>query len=157
MMTSHIDMTQRVLTLQDRSKYFLGLLLISASDRFIHPHEQRRLREVASLLDFAPDFCDSAIDNVLYNQFILDKPIKFSSRSVTKTFLEDALHMALADGNITSDEWEWLESVALINEIPLQWLAAEKTKVSKAPPNFSWAAAEWWPGVETVAETLCQQ
>lgn len=147
---------QRALTLQDRSRYFLGLLLLTASDRVLLPQEKCRLRDIAGLLDFSSSFCEDAIENVLYNQLILDKPVKFSSISVAKAFLHDALQLAHADGELVQAEWEWLESVALINKIPIQWMIAENQAIQQNSDRDSWAAETWWPGAEKMAEFLTQ-
>ena len=83
-----------------------------------------------------------------------DKPVKFSSASVAKAFIHDALQMAKADGELAEAEWEWLESVALINSIPVRWMTAENQAIIEQADIRSWAAEAWWPGAEAIAETL---
>ena len=152
MSPSHATLRRNALTLQDRSRYFLGLLLLTARDRVLHPEERRRLRDIASRLGFEPGFCENAMDNVLLNPYLLDKPVRFSSSRVARAFLSDALQLALSDGELAATEWDWLESVALINGIPPQWLSAQRADAVLHPQTDTWAAETWWTGGETDSE-----
>ena len=130
--------------LQDRSCYFLGLLLLVACDGQIAKEEREKLMEIASLLDFEPEYCKEVIDSVLENNYIRKDPVRFASTSAAKAFIEDGIRLALSDGKLSVFEKEWLESVAVENRIPATWLELIK-KSSIIKNNEDWSVTEWWP------------
>ena len=130
-------------TMQDRSCYFLGLLLLVASDGEIVREEREDILEIAALLDFDPEYCTEVLESVFANQYIQKDPVKFTSTSAAKAFIEDGIRLALADGNFSASEKEWLESVAIANKIPATWLELIK-KSAIIKNNREWSVAQWW-------------
>ena len=114
------------ITLQDRSHYFRGLLLLISMDRTIALPERRLLLRIGKALDFERAFCEIAIDDILENRHIVREPPVFSSRELAGKFILDGLTLAMADGEVHSEEVEWLSSVAGINSLETAWFEHEK-------------------------------
>lgn len=144
-MNIDIPLKTQVAQLQDRSKYFLGLLILTAMDGVIQPEEKRKLCEVAQLLDFEPEYYNEAIDNILENTHVKREAIQFSSISVARAFLEDGLRLALVDDDLASHEIEWLETIALANKIPESWLELIGKFVNLNMVHTPWSVSQWWP------------
>lgn len=112
------------MTLQDRSLYFKGLLLLTRKDNFIADEEKALLLRLGELLDFNRAFCENTIRDVLDNPFIDEAPPLFSSKECAEMFLLDGIKMAFADHNLHKKEYEWMQEIAIQNTISEEWLAA---------------------------------
>ena len=113
------------LNLIDRSNYFKGLLLLIRKDSVISNEEREIVKKLGQLLSFDKKFVRNAINNVLYNEYIIDEPPKFSSKDLAKVFIKDGIRLAMADRNIHHNELEWLRSVAAINGLDTKWFNKE--------------------------------
>jgi len=69
------------------------------------------------------------INNLLHNKYITEDPIKFSTRQIAESFVEDGLKLALSDSVITDSEMLWLNEVAEINEISPDWFEMKLNEI----------------------------
>lgn len=100
------------MTVLDASNYFKGLLLLIRKDRKLTEPEIALVKRVGKALGFEQGFCDSAINEILENAFIVDEPPTFSSKELAVSFLKDGLSIAMADEEFHPSEESWLRSTA---------------------------------------------
>ncbi len=108
----------------DRGNYYRGLLVLIRRDRVIDESEREMMIQLGQKLDFDRRFCENAIDDILRNPNIKDRPMPFSDKATAESFLNDAISLSLADGDIHPKELSWLESVSHANGFDGQWLSA---------------------------------
>jgi hypothetical protein len=110
------------LSATDRGKYYRGLLVLVRRDRIVHRRERDMMLRLGRLLDFDESFCKAALDDLLSNRLITDKPVVFSERDVAECFLVDAVALAGCDGDVHPHELAWLRSIARANGLDGEWL-----------------------------------
>ncbi len=115
------------MTLQDRSFYFKGLLLLTRKDNVIADEEKTLLLHLGELLQFNREFCENTIRDVLNNPHFDEEPPLFSNRECAEMFLLDGIKMAFADNNLHKKEYEWMQEIAGKNSISADWLSARLT------------------------------
>lgn len=135
------------LTLQDRSLYFKGLLLLIRKDRSIADSERSLMMRIGKSLSFEKEFCETAIDDILKNEHITDTPPEFSDSNIAQYFILDALILACSDGTLHANEEEWLKSVCLKNGLSESWLADKKR-------NAAGHSIRDWNSVHLTVDTL---
>jgi hypothetical protein len=113
------------ITVVDGSNYFKGLLLLIRKDRKITQPEIELMKRIGKTLGFEREFCDSAIDEILDNKYIVDAIPEFSTKELAIKFIKDGLVIALSDGEIHPSEEEWLRSIAAKNGLDLTWFRQE--------------------------------
>ncbi len=123
------------MTLQDRSLYFKGLLLLTRKDNIITSEEKALLLRLGELLEFNRDFCENTIRDVLKNSYIDESPPLFSNRECAELFLLDGIKMAFADNNLHQKEYEWMVEIAAQNKISTKWLSDRLTDFLKNTEN----------------------
>jgi uncharacterized tellurite resistance protein B-like protein len=101
----------------DRSSYLKGLLITARKDNQLNETEISIIKKLAKRLGFSSDFFEDTITNLLENKYITEEPIKFSQPDIAKSFIEDALKLALADNRVTDNEINWLKETAKANGI----------------------------------------
>jgi len=101
----------------DRSSYLKGLLITARKDNQLNETEISIIKKLAKRLGFSSDFFEDTITNLLENKYITEEPIKFSKPDIAKSFIEDALKLALADNRVTDNEISWLKETAKANGI----------------------------------------
>jgi uncharacterized tellurite resistance protein B-like protein len=101
----------------DRSSYLKGLLITARKDNQLNETEISIIKKLAKRLGFSSDFFEDTITNLLENKYITEEPIKFSKPDIAKSFIEDALKLALADNRVTDNEINWLKETAKANGI----------------------------------------
>jgi hypothetical protein len=101
----------------DNSNYFKGLLLLARKDNEVNCKEKEALMAIGKKLGFDKKFCSNAIKEILVNEYIIDKPPKFSKKEIAEKFIKDGIKFALVDNNLHSFELEWLKQVANKNEL----------------------------------------
>lgn len=106
----------------DKSNYLKGLLLLIRKDRIVSEEEREIFMRIGNMLGFEKTFLRDSIQNILINEFIVDKPPKFSEQSIAEYFLVDAINLPFVDKSLNSIEMDWLKSVAFENKIPDEWL-----------------------------------
>ncbi len=110
----------------DGSNYFKGLLLLVSKDRKLTETEIGMMRRIGRTLGFEKEFCETAIQDILENKYIVDAPPVFSTRDLAEKFISDGLVLAAADNEIHRAEEEWLRSVAERNGVEPLWFEAKK-------------------------------
>ena len=120
-----------VLEFQDKGKYFRGLLILIGKDGNIDTKERKLILKICENLGFESKFSDEAVNEFLENTFIDTTPPKFSSKEIAYSFLHDAINISLVDNDFHTEELEWLEKVAVMNEIQNNWLDQELQKKIK--------------------------
>lgn len=110
------------ISLIDRSLYFKGLLLLIRKDAKISDPEVILMKRIGELLGFETEFCDTAIRDILINEHIVDAPPVFSTSEIAKRFIRDGITISHCDHDIHPMEWNWLESVAKVNQLDFQLL-----------------------------------
>jgi len=113
------------LNLIDRSNYFKGLLILSRIDDAVSPEEKELLKFVGKSLQFSSEFCETTIDDIIYNKHVKNKPLKFSNIHGAQMFLRDALKLAFADSTLDKKEYEWLLDCARTNNIEDHWFSEQ--------------------------------
>ena len=113
----------------DRGNYYKGLLVLIRRDRVISPQERELMIQVGQALDFDLRFCENAIDDLLDNPHIKAEPITFSDEETARSFLHDAILIALSDGKLHPRELSWLKTVADANGLNDSWLSNEIARI----------------------------
>ena len=107
---------------KDKGNYFRGLLILIGKDNIINKQERNSILSIGEKLGFENKFCNDAVENFLENPYIDTDPPIFSSYSIAKKFLEDAINLSLVDNDVHTEELEWLQNVAEKNSISSEWL-----------------------------------
>lgn len=119
----------------DRSSYLKGLLITARKDNQLTESEISIIKKFATRLGFSSDFFEEIISHLLENKYITEEPIKFSEKSIAKSFIEDGLKLALSDDVIGDDELSWLNATANVNGIDVDWVN-KKMKEIKSKPHL---------------------
>jgi hypothetical protein len=106
----------------DRSNYAKGLLLLIGKDKKITNAERKSLHNMAKTLDFNERFIENAIDELLENKYLGNEPPVFSQKHYAEAFLQDAIQLALVDSDLSTEEFDWLHSIAAANGLSDEWL-----------------------------------
>lgn len=116
------------INLTERGDYYRGLLVLIRRDGSISEQERELMLKIGQDLDFDRRFCENAIDDLLKNPHIKAEPIQFSDRKTAKSFLQDALRLAMADGNLHPKELSWLQTIAEANGLDRSWIVLQAEK-----------------------------
>lgn len=111
--------------LQDKGKYFRGLLILIGRDNVIHSKEKKRILKIGEKLGFEQKFCLDAVESFLSNNYIDQTPPQFSSGFIAESFLNEAINLSMIDDEVHAEELEWLRKVAAENNISDTWLNKE--------------------------------
>jgi hypothetical protein len=111
--------------LEERGAYYRGLLVLIRRDRNISDRERELMLQLGKKLDFDKRFCESAINDILKNPYIKDKPMLFSDRQTAEAFVNDAILVSLVDEEIHPREMTWIKEVAAVNKIEEEWLSLQ--------------------------------
>lgn len=117
-----MDIATPKMTMREKSDCFRVFLLLIGSDRIISGGEKQILLDIGRKLDFAFDFCEEAISDLLENKHIDQSPPLFSHPEFAKSCLQDCLRIASVDSTIHPREMEWIKSIARANGITSEWL-----------------------------------
>ena len=132
------------MSVQDASNYFKGLLILIGKDRKVLEPECVLIKRIGKALGFEKEFCNSAVQDLLENTYIIDTLPEFSSQEIAKKFILDGLTLAASDGEIHIMEEEWLQSTAENYYLDDNWFQEEKLR----------AIARIVPPKQLEAETL---
>lgn len=102
---------------QDRSNYLKGLFITAKLDKQLNQTEKDILKKISDKLGFANDFYEETIRGLLANKYLSEEPIKFSDKKIAESFINDAIKLACADGQVSESETNWLKKTAEINGI----------------------------------------
>lgn len=117
----------------DRSNYLKGLLIIARKDKLLSEIEKKVLKELSDKLGFSSDFYEETITNLLNNKYLTEEPVKFSTRKIARSFIEDGLRLAWSDNVITDDEIQWLKETAGINGLDKNWVDHKLEEIKTKP------------------------
>jgi len=120
------------MTIQEGSNYFRGLLLLIRKDHKVTDEEIAIMMRVGKSLGFAKSFCETAINDILDNKYILDKPPIFSQMEIAKKFITHGLIIGHCDHKIHVNEERWLQIIAEANEIDNGWFLREQQRIDHA-------------------------
>ena len=109
------------ITIKDKSTYLKGLLLLIAKDSKIDAEEEKLVLKIGKLLGFEKKFCQTAINEILINEFIDDTPPEFSNKNFAQCFIIDGIKLAFADGNFHPNEINYLRQTAIKNDFEEEW------------------------------------
>ncbi len=110
------------ISLDEKSKYYKGLLILVGRDRVIDRRERELMLEIGRILDFDERFCNTAMNDLPRNVHIKSAPPVFSQGRLAECFLHDAILLAVVDGRIHPHELAWLNKVARANSLPDDWV-----------------------------------
>lgn len=110
-----------IMTQQDKSNYFKGLLILIGKDKSISEQEKNNLRKLAKVLGFNKEFCEGALSELLENEYIIEDPPLFSNSSIAKSFIIDGIKIGFSDKVLHIFELNWLKSVADKNSVDYDW------------------------------------
>ena len=109
----------------DRSSYVKGLLLLIGKDKRITDEERDFLHTVGTALSFNKKFIEQAIDELFENKYLGNDPPVFSQKQYAEAFLRDAIKLGFVDNDLSSEEFGWLQSIAVSNGLSSEWLKNE--------------------------------
>ena len=109
----------------DRSNYVKGLLLLIGKDKKITDEERDFLHSVGKALSFNKKFIDRAIDELFENKYLGNEPPVFSQKLYAEAFLRDAIKLVFVDNELSNEEFDWLQSIAVSNGLIDDWLKDE--------------------------------
>jgi 2-hydroxychromene-2-carboxylate isomerase len=120
------------ISLSDAGNYYRGLLLLIRKDNKVMEEERDLLKRVGKSLGFEKSFCVTAINEILDNQYIADRPPLFSKIEVAQKFIKDGFIVAWCDDELHPDEEKWLRYVAQQNGIDGDWFLRAKEKIERS-------------------------
>ncbi len=124
------------MTLIDRSNCFRAFLLLIGKDRKITNRERERVLAIGKLLDFEREFCERSIDDLLENPYITPDAPVFSSPQIARSFLRDALCIAMTDEEaLHESEASWLHSIAIANGLPADFISSTMKSIRAIFPG----------------------
>jgi hypothetical protein len=124
-MSRNMERIRSSIPLDERGKYYRGLLVLIRRDRNISPQERELMMQLGQALDFDLRFCENTINELLDNPHIKAEPITFSNQETARFFIQDAILIALSDGKLHPKELSWLKIVASANGLDNKWLSSE--------------------------------
>lgn len=105
----------------DRSNYLKGLLVLIGKDNLVSDEERELVMKAGNKLGFEKQFCITAINEILENEYISNEPPVFSDKIIAKSFIIDGIRLAFADHDYDDRELEYLKSIAKSNKIYGPW------------------------------------
>jgi len=121
----------------DRSNYLKGLFITAKLDGNLNKKEKELLKEISDQLGFSRDFYEETVKNLLRNKYIKEEKIKFSSKEIAKSFIEDALTISLSDGKLNESEIIWLKQISELNGIEQEFIEKNFDKIKLKTINNS--------------------
>jgi tellurite resistance protein len=121
----------------DGSNYFKGLLLLIRKDRKLTVSEIMLMQKIGKKLGFEKEFCDTAINDIMENEYIEDTPPVFTSQELAQKFINDGLAIAFSDRECHPSEEAWLLNTAVLNGVDEPWFRAayERAASRQHPPS----------------------
>lgn len=123
----------------DRSNYLKGLFIVAKLDGSLTQYEKDFLKKISEQLGFSKDFYDETVRNLMRNKYIKDEKIKFSSKEIALSFIEDALNIATSDGSLAEPEKKWFTEMAELNGIEIEELNKKinQVKINHKPQKIA--------------------
>lgn len=111
------------LTTIEKSKYFRGLLILIRKDHKVTSKEKELMMNVGTRLGFEKKFCETAINEILENEFIVDDAPEFSDLSVAESFILDGITLAISDKDLNPEELLFLKATLEKNNLSENWFS----------------------------------
>jgi uncharacterized tellurite resistance protein B-like protein len=105
------------MSLVEKSECFRSFLILIGIDGKISAEERRLLLMIGKKLDFERSFCETAINDLLENNYINREPPQFSRKEIAEEFIRDSISIACSDDELHPHEKEWLARVAEKNSL----------------------------------------
>ncbi len=109
----------------DKSNYFRGLLVLIKKNKTVTESASRKVKRIATVLDFNQEYVDISLKNLLENMNIVEEPPMFSDFLIAESFIKDGIHLALSDGILNLLQIQWLANTAQKNNLSKQWFFVE--------------------------------
>ena len=109
----------------DRSSYVNGLLLLLGKDKKITDGEREFLHTIGKALGFNKKFIEQAIDELFENKYLGNEPPVFTQKQYAESFLRDAIKLVFVDNELSTEEFDWLQSIAVANGLTNDWVKDE--------------------------------
>ncbi len=87
----------------------------------VSPEEKQFVFKLGKTLGFDREFVDDSIKDILHNEFIDDKPPKFTDPKIAECFIKDGMRLITADHAIDPNEITFLEKTAQANLLNTEW------------------------------------
>ncbi|HET54042.1 MAG TPA: TerB family tellurite resistance protein [Ignavibacteria bacterium] len=120
----------------DRSNYLKGLLVLISKDKKISDDESDFIMKVGKTLGFDREFCEEAIETLLENNYISQEPPEFSNVEFARSFIEDALSVAITDNELSQLEIGYLKAIAEKNHVDDDWFVRQLSTADKISKNI---------------------
>jgi len=120
----------------DRSNYLKGLLVLISKDKKISDDESSFIMKVGKTLGFDREFCEEAIETLLENNYISQEPPEFSNVEFARSFIEDAISVAITDDELSQLEIGYLKAIAEKNHVDDDWFVRQLSTVDKISKNI---------------------
>ena len=111
------------ITTIDKGKYFRGLLILIRKDHKISIEEKEFMMNVGTRLGFEKKFCETALSEILDNEFIIDDAPEFSELPVAESFILDGITLAISDHDLNPDELSFLKATLEKNHLTENWFS----------------------------------
>lgn len=121
----------------DKSNYFKGLLLLIKKDKRVSDNEREIMIKFGKTLGFDKDFYESAIESILFNEYVLDNPPVFSQPQIAESFIIDGLKVAYSDREAADSEINWLKTISDKNSLSSDWFNQQISKLQKSVENIA--------------------
>lgn len=132
----HIFEGKLSLSAIDKSKYFRGLLILIRKDHRISPEEKELMMNVGTRLGFEKGFCETALNEILENEFIEDDAPEFSTSPIAECFILDGITLAISDADLNPEELTYLRATLDKNHLTENWFSDRlKDAVGKGRQN----------------------
>ncbi len=105
----------------DKSHYLRGVLLLMRKDFKVSAEEKEFVFKLGKILGFDREFIDDSIKDILSNEFIDEKPPKFTDPKIAECFIKDGMRLITSDHSIDPNEINFLEKTASENSLSLEW------------------------------------
>ena len=120
----------------DRSNYLKGLLVLISKDKKISDDESDFIVKVGKTLGFDKEFCEEAIETLLENNYISQEPPEFSNVEFARSFIEDAISVAITDNELSQLEIGYLKAIAEKNHVDDDWFVRQLSTADKISKNI---------------------
>ncbi len=87
----------------------------------VSPEEKKFVFKLGKTLGFDREFVDDSIKDILYNEFIDEKPPKFTDPKIAECFIKDGMKLITVDHSIDPNEINFLEKTAQVNLLNPDW------------------------------------
>lgn len=115
---------------KDNSNLLRALLLLISKDKNIWDHEVSIFIREGMALGYEKDFCENALKNILKNSFIDQTPPVFFNKENALNILHVGIRIIKEDLNPHPKKIEFLEKIALANNLSGYWQTIAYNKIS---------------------------